>query len=203
MAEKKPIKILTVNGSVNGLESLSWKVNSAIVQELIDSHPKSYISVLDLNDTSASTNSLNSNNFKTDFFQKNSDEWINMLKNTDVLIINTPMINFNYSSLVKNFIDAICVADKTFSYKYSKKGGAIGLLDNLNVIIVGTQGAPTGWYEFGNHVKMLEGTFKFLGAKKVETISINGTKVEPYNKMTHDEILKENEPAIKKIANKF
>ncbi|MGZ9762790.1 FMN-dependent NADH-azoreductase [Mycoplasma sp. 5912] len=111
--------------------------------------------------------------------QIDSDKWINLLKETDLVVISTSMINFAASVVVKNFIDSVSLADKTFSYKYSKKGEAIGLLDHLNVLIIASQGAPQDWYQWGSHVSWLEGTWKFLGAKNVQIYRINGTKVKP------------------------
>ncbi|MFL1043545.1 NAD(P)H-dependent oxidoreductase, partial [Mycoplasmopsis synoviae] len=76
---------------------------------------------------------------------------------------------------------------KTFNYKYSKKSDAVGLLDHLRVMIVTTQGAPKDWYLWGNHTNWLIGTWKFLGAKYVDTFELNGTKLsvfadkKPYN----------------------
>ncbi|SYV96820.1 FMN-dependent NADH-azoreductase, partial [Mycoplasmopsis edwardii] len=52
------------------------------------------------------------------------------------------MINFTVPTVVKNFFDGIAVPDKTFSYRLSKDGNPVGLLNNLNVIFVTTQGGP-------------------------------------------------------------
>lgn len=56
------------------------------------------------------------------------------------------MTNFAPAPVLRNFIDHIMVADHTFSYKYSKKGEAIGLVTNLKTQIITVQGAPYGWY---------------------------------------------------------
>lgn len=58
----------------------------------------------------------------------------------------SPMTNFAPAPVLRNFIDHIMVADHTFSYKYSKKGEAIGLVTNLKTQIITVQGAPYGWY---------------------------------------------------------
>ncbi|WP_036451875.1 FMN-dependent NADH-azoreductase [Mycoplasma buteonis] len=131
-----------------------------------------------LNETEHSKVFLNANTLKTYFQDVNSDKWINLLKETDVLVLSSSMINFGPSVVVKNFLDSICVADKTFSYKYSKKGDAIGLLTNLKVVLVTSQGAPLGWYPFNNNETWLKGVFEFLGAQ-VYHIGTYGTKVEP------------------------
>ncbi|EGV00122.1 FMN-dependent NADH-azoreductase [Mycoplasmopsis columbina] len=201
MQEKKAIRVLSVNGSVNA-ESLSWAANLTLVDYLLENREKSHLKFLDLNDSPFAKKSLNAKNFQKFFSDGDSDEFIDLLKNTDVLIISSPMINFNYSSLVKNFLDAVCVADKTFSYKYAKQGGSIGLLDHLQVIIIGTQGAPKGWYEFGDHVRALEGTFNFLGAKQIDSLLIAGTKVEPLKSLTQKQILEQYKDQLLALANK-
>ncbi|WP_029330341.1 NAD(P)H-dependent oxidoreductase, partial [Metamycoplasma cloacale] len=71
-------------------------------------------------------------------------------------------------------------ANETFSYKYSNKGDAIGLLKNLKLQVIATQGAPEDWYLWGNHVKYLEETFKFLGLNVNESILIAGTKTKEF-----------------------
>ncbi|WP_429979877.1 NAD(P)H-dependent oxidoreductase, partial [Mycoplasmopsis bovis] len=69
-------------------------------------------------DTPFANNSLTVQSKPTFWTETESDYWIDKLKETDILIISTPMINFNYSGTLKNFIDSICVADKSFTYKY-------------------------------------------------------------------------------------
>ncbi|WP_029513035.1 FMN-dependent NADH-azoreductase [Mycoplasmopsis iners] len=199
---KRPISIVSINGSVNA-DSLSWKANHEVVEHLTSERENCHLTVIDLNDTMLVKRSLNANNFKKFYQDVDSDYFIDLLKETDLLVINTPMINFTYSPLIKNFIDAISIADKTFSYKYSNKGDAIGLLSNLKVIIIGTQGAPKDWYPFTNHISNLEGIFKFLGANQVETYLIEGTKVSPKKDMTHEEILKAIDNDLKELANKI
>nr|WP_307917287.1 hypothetical protein [Mycoplasmopsis bovis] len=41
------------------------------------------------------------------------------------------------------------------------------------------------------NVRNLKGTFRFLGAKKVNSLLIDGTKVAPKNKMSFNDILAE------------
>ncbi|WP_027334783.1 FMN-dependent NADH-azoreductase [Mycoplasmopsis felifaucium] len=195
-------KIMAIFGSPNK-DSLSTKANVFVVNELSKKYPNSQISLLDLNDSIFTKTLMNANNMPNYFNEIESDLWINKLKEIDILVISSPMINFNYSILIKNFIDSICVANKTFSYKYSKKGASVGLLDNLNVIIIGTQGAPLGWYPFGNHIEQLKGTFNFLGAQKIETLLIDGTKVEPRSKLTQDEIINEVSEQLKCLIKTF
>lgn len=140
------------------------------------------IEEVDLNDKKEFQYSLNSNTFTSgEFFGNgNSDFWIDKLKSTDHLVISTSMINFNIPAVLKNFIDTIAVANKTFKYKYDGSGESEGLLNNLRVQIIASQGAPKGWYPFGDHVAYLEGTFNFLGSKVLKPVLVDGTKTKKF-----------------------
>ncbi|WP_029513602.1 FMN-dependent NADH-azoreductase [Mycoplasmopsis primatum] len=200
MQESK--KILSIIASPNN-PSLSTEANIKITKLLQAKYPNSELTLLDLNNSPFANYSLSSVSKATFYENTESDYWINKLKETDILIISTPMINFNYSATLKNFIDAISVAEKTFTYKYATKGASKGLLDNLKVILIATQGAPKDWYQFGNNLKMLKGTFKFLGVKKVASLFIAGTKVFPRNKLSYDEIFEDVQNEINQLMQKF
>ncbi|QGZ97685.1 FMN-dependent NADH-azoreductase [Mycoplasma sp. NEAQ87857] len=173
-------KILFLDGNLSANEvSYSRNIMDAFYQYTLKNFDKDQVERINLNDTKLSSIFLTQANFKTYFADVESDFWIDKLKEIDTLVISCSMTNFGPTVLVKNFIDSICVANKTFSYKYSTKGDAIGLLTNLNVIVVATQGAPRDWYPFGSHIEWLKGTFNFLGAKSVQTIEYCGTKVAP------------------------
>ncbi|ADE19767.1 FMN-dependent NADH-azoreductase [Mycoplasma crocodyli] len=162
------------------------------------------IEEINLNETELSSVFLTNQNFATYYKEVKSDFWIEKLKNVDKVVISVPMINFGPSVIVKNFIDAIAVANKTFSYKYSKKGDAIGLLDNIKkVLIVGSQGAPADWYLWGSHTLWLEGTWKFFGAKNVETLLLSGVKTPVFSNMTPKEIVGKFDKEIESSAKKF
>ncbi|VEU60623.1 FMN-dependent NADH-azoreductase [Mycoplasmopsis bovigenitalium] len=194
------IQIFSVIGSVNK-DSLSEKLNNEVVKLLMKKFPNSTLNQLNTSNSEFQHTSLNANNFSEFFTETNSDHWIDILKETNVLVISSPMVNFNYSAGIKNFIDSVAVANKTFSYKYSKKNGSIGLLDNLKVIILGTQGAPEGWYPFGNFIENLRGIFDFFGANQIETLLVAGNKVEPNSSKTHEQIIDENQSKLIEIVN--
>ncbi|KKB26994.1 FMN-dependent NADH-azoreductase [Mycoplasmopsis meleagridis] len=197
----RKINIIAVNGS-SSINSLSWKVNQTLV-DLLNKKYDCDITTIDLNKTKLANNILNSNNISSYWNDVDSDYYIDLLKKSDLLVLNTPMNNFSYSILVKSFIDAISVANKTFSYKYSKKGDAIGLINNLKVILIFTQGSPEGWYPFANYVSNLEGIFNFLGVKEIHSLVIDGTKVAPRNAMSQEEIIEEFKDKIISLSEKL
>ncbi|WP_277870042.1 NAD(P)H-dependent oxidoreductase [Metamycoplasma auris] len=92
---------------------------------------------------------------------------------------------------------------KHFHTNTQKKGASIGLLSNLKVQIIATQGAPYGWYLWANHISYLEGIWDFLGAEVAKSIRIDGTKVEPYVSMDPNDVIKDKENEIKEAAINF
>ncbi|MCP4336733.1 MAG: FMN-dependent NADH-azoreductase [Mycoplasma sp.] len=154
------------------------------------------IKEMNLNEEKELQVSMNSNNL-SEFFD-NSDKYINLLKSIDKLIISVPMTNFSYTAQMKNFFDKVCVAGKTFKYKYDGNGTSEGLIKNLTVQIIATQGAFKGWYEFSNFIPAMEGTWKFLGAKVQPTILVDGLKTNDLINKSIQEIVKQNEEKLLK-----
>ncbi|MEE3928072.1 FMN-dependent NADH-azoreductase [Mycoplasmopsis ciconiae] len=199
-------KVLFLHGNVMADDkSISNQLEKRFLELYALKHPSAEIEVIDLDQTKLAEVFLTKETLKDMKYYKevDSDFWIEKLKQVNSVVISCPMINFGPSAIVKNFIDAICVANKTFSYKYSKKGDAIGLLDHLKVMILTTQGAPADWYPWGSHVKWLEGTWKFLGAQKVESILIGGTKLADVSSLSASEIVKLHDAEIEDKVAKF
>lgn len=195
-------KVLIIYGSVIPREnSISTKMLDLFVDEHKRNNINDEIKILDLNNEDMY--SLTDKNFKLFYSEENSDKYINLLKSVDKVVMNAPMINFNIPTIIKAFFDRIAVANKTFSYKYASKGSSIGLLNNLKVQIIATQGAPLGWYPWASHINYLEGMWKFLGANLSESILLAGTKVEPLNKMQPQEIIETISKEIIKKASIF
>lgn len=186
-------KILYIKSSLSE-NSVSHQVAKNFLAHYQKQNPTAKIIELDLNNSSAARNILNTNNF-ANFYKSDSSktsdalDFIYQLKSVDKLVLSAPMYNFNVPTTLKSWIDHIMLADQTFSYKYSKKGEAIGLVTNLKkVLLVTSQGAPEGWYLWGDHTKYLEGCFKFIGAKKIFTIALKGLKKEPFISLSPTQI---------------
>ncbi|MGX9358514.1 FMN-dependent NADH-azoreductase [Mycoplasma sp. 128] len=195
-------KVLVILSSVNGQKSITNQMAKVFVNKYQQLNPQDEVQYLDLNELEAAKQSLNKQNF-VQFFGSESDELINQLKSVNKVVITAPMYNFNIPATLKNYLDRVLVANKTFSYKYSKKGDAVGLLDHLKVQILATQGAPLGWYEWGNHVKYLEGTFKFVYAELNESFLIDGTKVGELATKSAQEVVAMHQNEIEKLASQF
>lgn len=182
-------------------------VSNAMVDKFIEIYksvkPNDEFIELDLNDEPMAQISLNRNNMGTFFNEKDSDKYIDMLKTVDKIIFSCPMTNFNICATAKNYLDHILVANKTFSYKYSKKGDAIGLFPHLSVQLLTTQGAPLGWYPWGNHTENLKGTWEFAGAKVVKPVLIAGNKIPENASKTPTERVTEHVNELTEAAKSF
>ena len=98
----------------------------------------------------------------------------------DIVVVGAPMYNFTIPSQLKAWIDRILVAGKTF--KYSEKG-VEGLAGNKRVIVAISRG---GFYgadtpaAAGEHLETyLRWVFGFIGVKDLEIIAADGVQVGP------------------------
>lgn len=170
------VLVLTSNFNKN-TSSIGYCALEIFLQEYTRLNPTHEVERVDLNTLPMANKTLNSENLTSGFFnQEDTFDWIQRLKTTEKLVVLSPMTNFAPAPVLRNFIDHIMVADHTFSYKYSKKGEAIGLVTNLKVQIITVQGAPYGWYMWGNHTEYLRGCFEFIGSTVTKPVLISGTK---------------------------
>lgn len=197
-------KTLVIRASmIEKSASYSDALTNRFVKYFKEASPSEEIIEMDLNDLPMAQITLNRSNMKTFFNENDSDKYINQLKEINKIIFACPMTNFNICATAKNYLDHILVANKTFSYKYSKKGDAIGLLPHLKVQILTTQGAPLGWYPWGNHSENLKGTWEFVGAKVTTPIIVDGTKIPENASKSPEQRIDEFDAQIKKGAQEF
>lgn len=197
-------KVLVLNGSVIPSEkSNSHEMARVFLEEYKKVNPKDEIIELNLNKLVVGTNTLTTETFGTYWSEDEGMKYINQLKEVDKVLVIAPMYNFHVSGMLKNYIDHVALANQTFSYKYATKGASIGLLDELKIQILATQGAPKGWYPWGDHVAYLKGTWEFMGATVAEPILLAGVKVEPLSTQTSKEIVSTIVPQLIEAAKKF
>ncbi len=192
-------KIIIMTGSVSGASASSSKAALLASDQLKIKYPDSSIEYIDLNESEFGGVGLTSKTF--DAYFANSVEWINKLKEIDILVFSTSMTNFGYTATVKNFIDKICLAKEAFKYKYDGSGLSEGLITKPKVILITSQGAPKGWYPFGDHTIQLTGTFKFLGMTVLDPVIIAGTKTPASKGKTADDFANEAKGTIQDRIN--
>ncbi|MCK8461503.1 FMN-dependent NADH-azoreductase [Mycoplasma capricolum subsp. capricolum] len=178
-------KVLVLKTTAQADEvSNSVALTNRFLEEYKKFNPNDEIIIVDLNKDEVGTSILTSETFPTFYQQEVTKKYINLLKSVDKLVIACPMYNFSTPVTLKSFIDHVSVANETFSYKYSKKGDAIGLITNLKAQILGVQGAPLGWYPWGQHTQYVEGAMRFLGIEFNKTVLLAGVKVAPLLELT-------------------
>lgn len=110
---------------------------------------------------------------------KLSNDLIDELSVSDIVIIESPMYNFSIPSVLKAWIDHIARSGKTFTYQ---SGAPEGLLKNKHAILILGRG---GVYSSGPAKAMdfqepyLRCLLDFIGIKNVSSIYIEGMGMGP------------------------
>lgn len=118
------------------------------------------------------------------------DEFINHDKHVFI----TPMWNFIYPARLKSYLDALCVAGKTFKYT---EAGPIGLIKGKKALHIHASGGKHNGAQATTH---LNGLLNFIGIDDIETLIIEGHEQTPDKA---DEIIKKAEAKAKEIALRF
>ncbi|QGQ99587.1 FMN-dependent NADH-azoreductase [Paenibacillus psychroresistens] len=97
----------------------------------------------------------------------------------DKYVIVNPMWNFSFPPVLKAYIDAVCVAGKTFSYTAT---GPVGLLGSKKALHIQASGGvysegPAAGFEHGH--KYLQTIAAFTGIPTLEAIFIEGAAAAP------------------------
>lgn len=219
-------KVLIIISSVIAKkDSYSTELTKRFIKYYKKFNPNDVVIELDLNNEPMAQKTLTRENFKDNsyFNSEDSDRYINQIRSVHKIVVSSQMMNFNIPGILKNYIDHVWLANKTFSYKYSKKGEAIGLLDPKNrdkvkddkiekhleikepvkVQILASQGAPKGWYPWGDHVAYLKGTFEFIGCQVEKPILVDGTKIPENSQKTPQQRIDEYDMLLQEAAKKF
>ena len=177
------MKLLHIDSSVLGQNSVSRQVTAAIVDRLRRAHPELTVSYRDVTTEplrhlsgfhlavahgAAAEPSLHDDLAAG---QQVLEEFLA----ADIVVIGAPMYNFTIPSQLKAWIDRILVAGKTFSYG---PNGVQGLAAGKRVIVAvsrgGFYGADTPMAA-GEHLESyLRFVFGFLGITDPEIISADG-----------------------------
>lgn len=107
------------------------------------------------------------------------NELVDQFAAADRYVFATPLWNFSFPPIMKAYIDAICVAGKTFKYTDT---GPVGLLQNKRAVHIQARG---GIYSEGpakeveNGDRHLRTVLNFLGITDIETIAVEGMAAMP------------------------
>lgn len=182
------MKLLQIDSSVLGPNSVSRRVTAAIVDRLRNATPSLDIIHRDL--ATAPLNHLSGSHLAAAqgapadaATQADLTEGAAVLEEflaADIVVIGAPMYNFSIPSQLKAWIDRIAVAGKTFKYSAA---GVEGLAGGKRMIIAVSRGnfygagAPAAVYE---HTETyLRGVFGFIGITDLEIIAADGIGAGP------------------------
>jgi FMN-dependent NADH-azoreductase len=121
-----------------------------------------------------------------------SDKLVNELKESDVIIISTPIYNFGPPATLKAWSDLAARVKSTF--KYSADGKQIGLLENKKVYLVITSGGTKIGSSEDYLTPWLKHILNFFGIKNIHIISADQMSID------YEKSIKEAEKQIAKIS---
>jgi FMN-dependent NADH-azoreductase len=166
------MKLLHLDTSILGEDSVSRRISGAIVDNLRGANPGIEITYRDLGAEPLSHFSAADLAF--------ADLALDEFLAADVVVIGAPMYNFSIPSQLKAWIDRIVVAGKTFRYD---EHGAKGLAGDKRVIIAVSRGGlygPESPSAAAEHVETyLRTVLGFIGVADPEIIVAEGIKIGP------------------------
>lgn len=97
----------------------------------------------------------------------------------DKYVFVTPLWNFTVPAHMKAYLDAMCIAGKTFKYT---ENGPIGLLEGKKALHIQASGGiyssgPAAQFEMGN--RYINAIMGFIGVKDRQSIFVEGMNLTP------------------------
>ena len=121
-----------------------------------------------------------------------SDKLVKELKESDIIIISTPIYNFGPPATLKAWSDLAARVKSTF--KYSEDGKQIGLLERKKVYLVITSGGTRVGSKEDYLTPWLKHVLNFFGIKNIQTISADQMSID------YEGSIKKAEEEINKIT---
>ncbi len=182
------MKLLHVDSSILGENSVSRQVSAGIVEALKAENPGVEVIHRDLGAepighlTGAYLAGQSADVKHDQALQEDLDLGGRTLAEflaADIVVVGAPMYNFGVPSQLKAWIDRIMVAGKTFHYTAS---GAEGLVHGKRVVVAVSRGGKyvdTPAQALEHQESWLKGVFGFMGVKDVEVIRAEGVAYGP------------------------
>jgi FMN-dependent NADH-azoreductase len=179
------MKLLHIDSSVLGENSVSRQLTARIVAEWSAQHPGTTVDYLDLALEAPSHLSVDSLGFRlgadanlTDVQRREnevSEALVSQFLAADVIVVGAPLYNFSVPSQLKAWIDRVAQVGRTF--KYTDKG-PVGLAGGKTVIVASTRGGVYSTSEQGRALEhqesYLQTVFGFFGITDVRFVRAEG-----------------------------
>ncbi|WMJ69656.1 NAD(P)H-dependent oxidoreductase [Stenotrophomonas sp. 24(2023)] len=170
------MKLLHLDASVLGENSVSRQLSAAIVANLVETGQNVDVSYRDL-DHNPIPHLRSTSLAQADAAEATDAEAVmQQFLAADVVVIGAPMYNFSIPSTLKAWIDRVAVAGRTFKYT---ENGPVGLAGGKRVIIASSRGgiytdSPADFQE-----PFLRQVFGFMGINNVEFVRAEGLAYSP------------------------
>lgn len=180
------MKLLHIDSSVLGTNSVSRQLTAQIVAKWRASHPGTTVDYLDLATSAPSHLSVDSLGFRLapgteglSEVQKRenaiSEELVTQFLAADVIVVGAPLYNFSIPSQLKAWIDRVAQVGRTFHYT---EKGPQGLAGGKTVIVASTRGGVYSTSEGGRAMEhqesYLQTVFGFFGITDVRFVRAEG-----------------------------
>ncbi|MES2947697.1 MAG: FMN-dependent NADH-azoreductase [Pseudomonadota bacterium] len=180
------MKLLHIDSSITGSQSVSRQLTRDIVSTWTASHPNTVVDYLDLVEDTPSHLSAESLGFRMPATTENltegqrrenvvSEALVAQFLAADVIVVGAPLYNFSIPSQLKSWIDRVAQAGRTFTYTAT---GPKGLAGGKTVIVASTRGGVYSTSEGGRAMEhqesYLQTVFGFLGITDVRFVRAEG-----------------------------
>jgi FMN-dependent NADH-azoreductase len=180
------MKLLHIDSSPLGAQSVSRALTRRTVALWTESHPATVVDILDLAADAPSHLDMDSLGFRLGLdadaltpAQKRenarTEQLLGQFLAADVIVVGAPMYNFSIPSQLKAWIDRIAQAGRTF--RYTDKG-PVGLASGKTVIVVSSRGgaysANPALASLDHQESYLKTVFGFLGITDVRFVRAEG-----------------------------
>ena len=179
------MKLLHVDSSILGTNSVSRQLTAELVAQWRKSHPETKVEYLDLALNAPNHFSADALGIKTGVQAEPteaqrrenalSEQLVSQFLASDVIVVGAPLYNFSIPTQLKAWIDRLAQIGRTF--KYTDKG-AVGLATGKTVIVASTRGGVYSSSEGGQAMEHQESYLKvifgFFGITDVRIVRAEG-----------------------------
>ena len=179
------MKLLQVDSSILGTNSVSRLLTAEVVAAWVAAHPGTQVEHLDLVANAPSHLDTNSIAVKTGVQAEPTDvqrrenaiseQLVSQFLAADVIVVGAPLYNFSVPSQLKAWIDRLAQMGRTF--KYTDKG-PVGLAGGKTVIVASSRGGMYSTSEGGQAAEHQESylkvVFGFFGITDVRFVRAEG-----------------------------
>jgi FMN-dependent NADH-azoreductase len=160
------MKTLFINSCIREDDSRTYKLALAFIEKLNERHPKAIIDEIRLMDLDLKPYLYSDIKRRDELISKNEFndpmfKYANQFKDYDFVIIATPFWDLSFPSILKVYIEKLCVNNLTFKYENNREHGLCKLSKFMLI-------ATSGGERIDNKLNYLFDIIDFLSSKKVK-----------------------------------